>query len=288
MCKEYCYGFTFIVIYSLESCENARIKRMRFNQRIFCIINVRSSGVSKIFAIIATMDLHGKNVVITGAGGGIGRELIAHLSKEGANVYSIVRTHVDEISTPQYYADLSQKTDVMRVIDQINIDLSHIDILINLAGIGIYKSIQEVSIDEWDESIATKVTAPFMLIKGLLQKLEQARGLVVNVGSGAGIGGQAGRLLYCSSKFALRGLSLSLSQEFKEKYPRFCLLTLGSTLTSFGVGNVVTLEQKIERNKLGQRYFTVEWVVQKLISMLKDPQLEPEVVLFPAEYTVSN
>ncbi len=56
------------------------------------------------------------------------------------------------------------------------------------------------------------------------------------------------RSAYCSTKFALRGLTLSLNEEFKGKSPHFCLITLGSTLTNLGP---LTLEEKKEMFKKG-------------------------------------
>ena len=136
-----------------------------------------------------------------------------------------------------------------------------------------------------DASFAINVSAPFILTKELLPQLQKiSNSLILNIGSGAGVIPMKNRSVYCTTKFALRGLSLSLSEEFKGKSPSFCLITLGSTLTSFGVGNALTLEEKREQNKKGSAYFTTEWLANKLIEIIKDDKRTPEVVLYPNNY----
>ncbi len=107
-------------------------------------------------------------------------------------------------------------------------------------------------------------------------------GLVLNIGSGAGTIPMAGRSVYCTTKFGLRGLTLSLAEEFKRvSNPKFCLITLGSTLTSFGPMRFE--DKKLEMEK-GKAYFTPEWVGEKLIEIVKDENREVEYQLFPGDY----
>ena len=87
--------------------------------------------------------------------------------------------------------------------------------------------------------------------------------------------------MYCATKFALRGWTLSLAEEFKEKFPRFFLITLGSTLTNFSGKSI---EEKKKEMAVGRAYFPVEWVANKLVEIIKNDNRETETTLFPGDY----
>jgi short-subunit dehydrogenase len=114
------------------------------------------------------------------------------------------------------------------------------------------------------------------LIKNLLPK-----SLVLSIGSGAGVIPMRGRAAYCTSKFGLRGLMLTLAEEYQGQEPKFCLITLGSTMTSFGP---LSIEEKKEKQKNGSPYFTPEWVADKLVEIIKDDNREVEYTLYPGDY----
>ena len=239
------------------------------------------------------MNLKGKVIMITGASGGIGKALSNAFIHEESQLILIAKTEKDlqkfadkyGQNHKYYICDLSKKADVFKLINSLKKDFDNIDLLINLAGIGIYKPIEKADQNEWDISLALNVSTPFVLTKELLSLLQKnSDSLVLNIGSGAGVIPMKNRSVYCATKFALRGLTLSLSEEFKGKSPSFCLITLGSTLTSFGIGNILTLEEKIEQNKKGSAYFTPEWVANKLIEIIKDDNRKSEIVLYPSDY----
>ena len=125
------------------------------------------------------------------------------------------------------------------------------------------------------------VIAPAIFIRELIPLMSHKNALVVNIGSGAGTIPMKGRSIYCSTKYALRGLSLSLSEEYGGKYPEFSHITLGSTLTDFGP---LTLEEKQKQAGSGKAYFPIEFVIRKLMEIIKSDEREPEVVLFPSEH----
>jgi len=189
------------------------------------------------------MDLHNKNIVITGTTGGIGRELVGLLDGEGATLILIARSE-DELrnqakdlkSECQYFAcDFTNQKKVNVLARQISRKFKTIDVLINAAGIGVYKDLEEETLEEWNDSMNINVTSQFILIKNLIKNLQKPKSsLVLSIGSGAGVIPMAGRSIYCVSKFAVRGLTLSLAEEYKRSSVDFCLITLGSTLTSFG------------------------------------------------------
>lgn len=237
------------------------------------------------------MDLKNKVVVITGATGGIGRKLVKELDKEGAR-FVLVSKSEEELQNllktlngkdnTYYVCDLSIQEEVVKLAKEIKSKFEYVDILINLAGIGIYKPIEEVSLDDWNSSLNIGLTAPFILTKNIIELLKKNKdSLVLNMGSGAGVIPMAGRSTYCSMKFGLRGLTLSLAEEFKRTKPSFCLITLGSTLTSFGP---MSLEEKKENQLKGMAYFTPEWVAKKLAEIIKNDKREIEYTIYPGDY----
>ena len=213
------------------------------------------------------MDLRNKTVVLIGASGGVGIALKNELENSGAKIIPISKS---------LGFDLTKKEDLEKLITKVKSEYGQVDILINAAGIGTYKNLTDITLDEWDYLMALNLTAPFVLIKELLPK-----SLVLTVGSGAGVIPMRGRSGYCASKFGLRGLMLSLAEEYKDKEPKFCLITLGSTLTNFGP---LTLEQKLEKHKNGDAYFTTEWVAKKLIEIIENDNRETEIILYPGDF----
>jgi len=237
------------------------------------------------------MDLKDKVVVVTGATGGIGRELVKELDKEGV-VFVLISKSEGELTNllktlkgkdnTYLVCDFSKQEEVVKLSEVIKSKLESIDILINLAGIGVYKPIEEVTLEDWNNSLNIGLTSPFILTKGIIELLKKNKdSLVLNMGSGAGVIPMAGRSTYCSMKFGLRGLTLSLAEEFKRTKPSFCLITLGSTLTSFGP---MSLEEKKENQLKGMAYFTPEWVAKKLVGIIKDDNREVEYTIYPGDY----
>ncbi|NMC34225.1 MAG: SDR family oxidoreductase [Veillonellaceae bacterium] len=237
------------------------------------------------------MKLKGKLIIVTGATGGIGRELVKVLDTENAKLVLIAKEEkklknilktLRGQENSYFVSDFSKQEDVIRLSGAIKTKCKSIDILINLAGIGVYKPLETVTLEDWNNSLNVGLNAPFILIKELIKLLgKNTDSLVLNIGSGMGVIPTAGRSVYCSTKFGLRGLTLSLAEEYRGVKPSFCLITLGSTLTSFGP---MSLKEKMEEQFKGKAYFTPEWVAKKLIEIIKDDKRETEYTIYPGDY----
>ena len=161
--------------------------------------------------------------------------------------------------------------------------LEKLDILINAAGVGVYKEIEDVELREWTDSLAINTTAPFYMTKMLLPLLRKSeKSVIINIGSGMGKIPTACRSVYCATKYALRGMTLSLAAEFQGTNVNFVHIALGSTLTEFGP---MTLKEKEEESLKGKAYFTPEWVAKKFVEIIEKEQFEGEIELYPSEYT---
>lgn len=236
------------------------------------------------------MNLKDKTVVITGSTGGIGASLVEELKSEGVSFIFVSDNSEklkkqSELLSPKakyYVCDFKDQEETERISKRIAEENSDILLLINLAGIGIYKPLLDISLEDWNNSFNIGLTSTFLFTKNLFNRIDQSNGLVLTVGSGAGVIPMAGRSLYCATKFGLRGLVLSLSEEYKRAgSPRFTLITLGSTLTEFGP---LSLADKKEEMDKGKAYFTPEWVAKKLVEIIKDEGREDEYTLYPGEY----
>ncbi|NMC77021.1 MAG: SDR family oxidoreductase [Candidatus Methanofastidiosa archaeon] len=240
------------------------------------------------------MDIKDKWIVVAGATGGIGREITKELDKQGAKLVLISRSE-DELSnlvktlhsgdSCYFVCDFSDPKETEKVVDSISKNIKHIDILINCAGVGIYKAIEDYSLDEWNNSFNIGVTSQFLLIRGLSKNFgSDNNSLIINIGSGAGVIPMAGRSAYCASKFAVRGLTLSLAEEFRNTNTHICLITLGSVLTSFGP---MSLEAKKNEMDSGKAYLTPEWVAKKIAEIIYDDGRDLEYRLYPSDYSDS-
>jgi len=178
--------------------------------------------------------------------------------------------------------DLTDEKQILTAVNKISSKYSKIDYLFHVAGIGIYKKIEDLTISEWRESVAVNFTAPFILTKTLLPLLKKSDDpLVISWGSGMGVMPKANRVAYCATKFGLRGLSLTLFKEFKKKDVDFVLLTLGSVMTSFGTGGLI-YRKKLE--KKGKHYLEIQDVIDKVVEIMSEKSRKAEYALYPPGY----
>ncbi len=239
------------------------------------------------------MDLSGKTIIVTGATGGIGKALVKKLAADKPHLILIARSASKlkaltktlqgvTLKGDTYVSDLTDSAARRRLAKTLVRKYPTVDILINTAGIGVYKPIGAVTEKDWNTSFALNVATPYFLTQALIPSLKNSSlSLVLNLGSGAGVIPMRGRSVYCSTKFALRGATLSLAEEYNDQKPHFCLITLGSTLTSFGP---MTLAEKQRDCDSGKAYFTPEWVAKKLVEIIKDDHRETEYTLYPGDY----
>lgn len=236
------------------------------------------------------INLKEKNIIVTGSTGGLGKEIVAKLDKENANLILISRSGdflrkqslLLSSENSVFVCDFSDQKSVEAVSESISKKFKTIDVLINCAGVGIYKPIEDSTLEDWNNSMNINAAAPFILTKGLSKNLQRSKSsLVLNIGSGAGVIPMAGRSLYCTSKYALRGMTLSLSEEYRHTSVSFCLITLGSVLTDFGPKNI---EEKKKDMDSGKAYFTPDWVAGKLVEIIKNDGRSKEYIMFPSNY----
>jgi len=167
-----------------------------------------------------------KTALVTGSGRGIGRETAVLLSKRGLNVMICSRTQkeidsaVTEIKTSGNGKVIGRKCDVSiasqvnRIVDETSGIFGQIDVLINNAGITYVKKLIDTNQEEWDHTLDVNLKGTFLFCKAIVpQMIENNRGAIINVSSGAGKVGFEEISAYCASKFGMIGLTESLAKE---------------------------------------------------------------------------
>ena len=182
--------------------------------------------------------LTGKTALVTGGGGGIGREIAAQLKAAGANV-AICGRNVEKLEAAARSiggaltlpGDLLDDTYVQSCVDRTVETFGGLDILINNAGVALSKPFAETTIEDFDRVMATNVRAPFILIRSALPHLRKARGRVINIASVVAHKGYPLQSAYAASKHALLGLSKSLANELYEDGVRVHVISPGGVYT---------------------------------------------------------
>jgi 3-oxoacyl-[acyl-carrier protein] reductase len=167
-------------------------------------------------------DLTGKRALVTGASGGIGREIAKALAKAGARValsgtrVSALEATAQEMTGEQVIipCNLSNLEEVDRLVPQAEAALGGIDILINNAGITKDNLFMRMKDEEWDDVIAVNLTAAFHLTRAVLRGMMKQRfGRIVGITSVVGVVGNPGQGNYAASKAGLIGMSKALAYE---------------------------------------------------------------------------
>lgn len=165
------------------------------------------------------------NVVITGAGSGLGTSFAQKYSKLGFHVVLLGRTKQKLLNVAEtlvsdftiYEVDVSSNTQVTHVFNQIKEDVGAIDILINNAGLGIFDLAENIEEEHVNQMIDINLKGTIFCTQEVLKEMkERNKGIIVNVVSTAGKVGKVTESVYCASKFGVRGFTESLVKELAE------------------------------------------------------------------------
>lgn len=173
------------------------------------------------------MEIRGKVALVTGSSRGIGKAIALRLAKEGADIAvnyiknkDLAERVVAEarsygVRAKAYRADVSDYSQVERMVKQVVEDFGTIHILVNNAGIiPQHFSIFDIPLEEWNRIIAVNLTGVFNCIKAAVPfMIKNGEGKIINISSVAGkMGGTVGPH-YAASKAGIIGLTFSLAQE---------------------------------------------------------------------------
>ena len=184
----------------------------------------------------------GKVALVTGATSGIGQACALAFARAGAKVVCIGRKNealrdieekINEIGSEvlTIEADLSRTEAPQSVVARAVEVFGGIDILVNAAGHISNGTIENTSLDAWDDMMNVNVRAPFQLMQTALPSLIERRGNIVNVSSVTGLRAFPGVLAYCVSKAALDQLTRCASLELAAKGVRVNAVNPGVVVT---------------------------------------------------------
>jgi len=171
------------------------------------------------------IDFKNKNILITGASGGIGNELVKKYLSLGGNILGsgtntekldLLKRKHPTVKVKKF--DMSEHSRIEEFIENVTLELGGLDILINNAGINADNLSLRMKDDEWKKVIDLNLTSTFLLSKYAIKKMLRNKfGRVVNITSVVGHTGNLGQSNYAASKAGVIGMSKSLAIEYAKK-----------------------------------------------------------------------
>jgi 3-oxoacyl-[acyl-carrier protein] reductase len=228
-------------------------------------------------------DLAGTVAVITGAGSGVGRAVAIALAEAGGTPVLVGRTREPLWETASLVAgvggqslvrpaDVTDEAAVNEVFARAATELEGIDAVILSAGIGRYGAIESYPIADWEATIATNLTGPFLCAKAAIPHLRAREGgAIIAVSSGAGKQGYRQLGAYSASKFGLMGLMQGLAAEVGDDGIKVCTVVPGSILTPFG-GRSIAEKCDAMASDPGRKYLYPEDVAEAILFLLRQPR----------------
>ena len=182
-------------------------------------------------------------VLITGATQGIGRATAVAFGRAGYRVGVVARTapkidalvaelRAEGVEAAGAAADVADPEAVRSAVTRVVEQLGEIGVLVNNAGVLIARPFEELTLDDWDTTMATNLRSLYLVTREVLPGMRQRRdGTIVNVASLAGRNGFAGGTAYTASKHAVLGFARSLMLEVRKDGVRVVTVCPGSVDT---------------------------------------------------------
>ena len=209
------------------------------------------------------IDFKNKKILITGATGGIGKALVKKFTSLEGNVLAtgtknekldLLKKEFPEINILKF--DISEHSKIEEFIENVNSQLTSLDVVVNNAGITLDNLSLRMKDEEWQKVIDINLTSTFLLCKYAIKKmLKNKYGRIVNITSIVGHTGNIGQANYAASKSGMIGMTKSLAIEYAKKN-----ITLNCVSPGFIQSNMTdkilesikaVLTSKIPMSKLG-------------------------------------
>jgi len=228
------------------------------------------------------MDLNGAKILVTGGSLGIGKATAKVLVDSGASVAITGRDTArlekaaKETGSFPITADVAKPDNVDRTYERFLAEFDGLDCLINNAGIGIFKTIDDTTYSDFEDVFTVNVYgAALMATRAAAIFKKQNRGNIVNIGSTAAEKGFERGTIYAASKFALRGMTQCWQAELRRHNVRVFLIDPSEVATAFA--NPDRTEQKAAANKLTS--FEIAHAIKSVLEM-DDRGMIPELAVW--------
>ena len=200
--------------------------------------------------------LQDKVVLLTGATGGIGAKTASLLAGSKAKVFITGRNESALHAVAQsagiplsqcLLMDITRENEVNAAVAAVLQAAGTIDILVNAAGIGIIRTMDQLTSDDFMLSLQTNLIGPFYLMKAVLPAMkEKKKGLIIQIPGVLGKVPMAGAAAYSASKYGLTGMMQSIREEIKRTDIRITQLFLGGVDSSFWD----RIDLRVQRDKM--------------------------------------
>jgi NAD(P)-dependent dehydrogenase (short-subunit alcohol dehydrogenase family) len=176
--------------------------------------------------------------------------------------------------------DVTDEVSVTNAIQAISSEAGHIDVLVNNAGYGLNGAFEDLAIDEIKAQYETNVFGLIRTTQAVLPIMRRQRsGTIINISSGAGRFGFPSGSAYVSTKFAVEGLSESMSYELEPFGIRVVIVEPGAIRTNFFDGLVVAKKSKDPNSPYSQIMQKVATGFEEMMKNASYPDLVAKVVL---------
>ena len=200
--------------------------------------------------------LQDKVVLLTGATGGIGAKTAALLTGSKAKVFITGRNESALHAVAQsagiplsqcLLMDITRENEVNAAVAAVLQTAGTLDILVNAAGIGIIRTMDQLTADDFMQSLQTNLIGPFYLMKAVLPAMkEKKKGLIIQIPGVLGKVPLAGAAAYSANKYGLTGMMQSIREEIKRTDIRITQLFLGGVDSSFWD----RIDLRVQRDKM--------------------------------------
>ena len=191
-----------------------------------------------------------RTIVITGATSGFGHALVKEFLHMGDNVIATGRnlSNRKEIfaeergqfkdALMEKDLDVTIESECLKFVQDLNMNKTKVDILINNAGYGLFGALESCSLEQIRHQFEVNFFGLVRVTQLLLPSLIQSKGKIFNFSSVFGFSGFPLTSVYCASKFAVEGFSESLDYELRPHGVQVCLIEPGGYRTKFGTSSV--------------------------------------------------
>jgi NADP-dependent 3-hydroxy acid dehydrogenase YdfG len=232
-----------------------------------------------------------KIILVTGGGQGLGAAICKTLAEGGATLISVDVNQEGIIKVAEgikqmggkahaYIMDVCNQKEIDQVVNKIIRDYGKLDILINNAGIDVTKSIEALSVEEWNKVIGVNLNGPFNVSKTVYPWLvKNGKGHIVNIVSTASKRTWANASAYHASKWGLLGLSHALHVEGRKDNIKVTAVVAGGMRTPFIMERFPDTDPAILQDPKN-----VAETIQFILSQ-PDGTVIPEIMVIPTKET---
>jgi NAD(P)-dependent dehydrogenase (short-subunit alcohol dehydrogenase family) len=232
-----------------------------------------------------------KVAVVTGSSTGIGYETSLILARNGFLIYPTMRNlnkseNIKSVATKENLPirikqlDVTDDVSVKNAIQTISSEAGRIDVLVNNAGYGLNGAFEDLGMDEIKAQYETNVFGLIRTTQAVLPIMRrQKSGTIVNISSGAGRFGFPTGSAYVSTKFAVEGLSESMSYELESFGIKVVIVEPGVIRTNFGDGLIVAKKSQDPNSPYSQMMQRSAAGFEKMMKNASSPDVVAKVVL---------